>query len=55
MILKLKNTNVMKISDIDINNILVSIKLPFGKQDFRFLATKMIKILELYAYSFQQR
>ena len=36
MILKLKNTNVMKISDIDINKILVSDKLPFGKQDFRY-------------------
>ena len=43
MTLKLKNTNFIKnkstisINEIDINKIVVSNKLPFGKQDFKYL------------------
>ena len=41
MTLKLKNTNFIKknpilINDVDINKIVVSNKLPFGKQDFKY-------------------
>ena len=41
MTLKLKNINFIKksyisINDIDINKIVVSNKLPFGKQDFEY-------------------
>ena len=44
------------INEIDINEIVVSDKFPFGKQDFNIsLVTKIIKKLNLYAYSFQKR
>ena len=41
MTLKLKNTNFFNISptsinDIDMNNVVVSNKFPFGKQDFKY-------------------
>ena len=42
MILKLKNTNLinikvlLSINDININEIVVSNKFPFGKQDFKY-------------------
>ena len=39
MTLKMKNTTFIKISikDVDINKIVVSNKLPFGKQDFKYI------------------
>ena len=44
------------INEIDINEIVVSDKFPLGKQDFNIsLVTKIIKKLNLYAYSFQKR
>ena len=44
------------INEIDINEIVVSDKFPFGKQDFNIsLVTKIIKKLNLYTYSFQKR
>ena len=36
MTLNLKNTNLVKINDIDTNKIVVSNKLPFGKQDLKY-------------------
>ena len=46
----------MLINHIYINEIVVSIKFLFGKQDFIniSLVTKIIKKLDLYAYSFQK-
>ena len=46
MILKLKNTNFTKTrSNSDINKIVISNKVSFGKKDFKFflLAIKMLK------------
>ena len=43
----------ISINNIDINKIVVSNKFPFDKKDFRYsLAKKIIKKLDLYAYSF---
>ena len=43
----------ISINNIDINKKVVSNKFPFDKKDFRYsLATKIIKKLDLYAYSF---
>ena len=43
------------INEIDINKIVVSNKLPFGKQDIKyFTGYKDNKKLNLYAYSFQK-
>ena len=46
----------MLINDAYINEIVVSIKFLFGKQDFIniSLVAKIIKKLDLYAYSFQK-
>ena len=46
----------MLINHTYINEIVVSIKFLFGKQDFIniSLVTKIIKKLDLYAYSFQK-
>ena len=46
-----RNKSLISINDIDINKIVVSNKLPFGNQDFKyFLVTKILKKLGLYAY-----
>ena len=43
------------INDIDIDKIVVSDKLPFGKQDFKyFIGYKDAKKIDLYAYSVQK-
>ena len=34
---KLTNTNFININDTDINEIVVSNKFPFGKQNFKYL------------------
>ena len=45
----------ISINDRDINEIVVSNKFPFGKQDFKyFFVTKIINKLDLYAHSFQK-
>ena len=47
--------NPILINDIDINKILVSNKLPFGKHDFKyFIGYKYNKKLYLYPYFFQK-
>ena len=51
-----KYKNPISINEIDTNKIVVSNKFPFGKQDFNIsLVTKVIKKLNLYAYSFQKQ
>ena len=62
MILKLKNANFTNISsrlilidNIDVNKIVVSYKISFGENDFKYFAGyKNAKNLDLYAYSFQK-
>ena len=50
-----QNRSPSSINDIDINEIVVSSKLPFGKQDFTyFIDYKGNTKLDLYAYSFQK-
>ena len=45
----------ISISDIDVNKIVVSYKLPFGKQNFKyFIGYKDDKKIYLYAYSIQK-
>ena len=52
---KLMNTNFININDTDINEIVVSNKFPFGSNILNvLLATKIIKKLDLYVYSFQK-
>ena len=47
------NSSIL-INEIDINEIVVSNKLPFNKQDFKyFIGYKDDKKIDLYAYSFQ--
>ena len=48
-----QNKNSMSINYIDIKEIIVSKKFLFGKQK-NSLVTKIIKKLDLYAYSFQK-
>ena len=47
-----KHKSPISISNIDINEIVVSNKVSFGKDIL--LAIKMLKKLDLYAYSFQK-
>ena len=50
-----QNKSPISTNDIDINKIVVSNKLPFGKQDFiYFIRYRDDKKLDLYAYSFQK-
>ena len=50
-----QNKSFILINDIDSNKVVVSNKLPFGKQDFiSFIGYKDNKNLDLYAYSFQK-
>ena len=44
------------IDNIDVNKIVVSNKISFGKNDFKyFIGYKDAKKLDLYAYSFQKK
>ena len=45
-----QNKSPMSINSIDINKIIISIKLPFGKEDFKYFIEK----LDFYAYSIQK-
>ena len=48
-----RHNNPISINKIDTNEIIVSNKLPLGKQDFKyFIDYKDDKKLDLYAYSF---
>ena len=60
MILKLKNTKFHQynssilIHDIDINEIVVSNKFTFAKQDFKYFICHKNNKIHLYTYSFQK-
>ena len=61
MILKLKkykfhqHKSLISINNIDINKIVVSNKVSFGKKDFKyFIGYKDAKKIDLYAYSFHK-
>ena len=44
------------IDNIDVNKVVVSNKISFGKNDFKyFIGYKDAKKLDLYAYSFQKK
>ena len=52
---KLKNKSLISIGNVDINKIVVSNQVSFGKKDFKyFIGYKDAKKIDLYAYSFQK-
>ena len=47
--------SLILLNDIDINKIVVSNKIPFGKEDFNIsLVTKILRKLNTYAYSIRE-
>ena len=50
-----QHKSLISINDIDINEVVVSHRLPFGKQESKYIIVyKYNKKLGLYAYSFQK-
>ena len=46
--------SLILINDTDINEIVVSNKLPFGKEVFKYFTGYKDKLIDLYAYSFRK-